>query len=113
MARPQDTAGLRARPQEYSPRNHALNPFRPATLVVALSLAFAADLSGAADAASAAAMTPAAATPAALGSGLDKPGMDAGVRPQDSLFSAMNGTWLKKTPIPADKSDYGTFTQLD
>jgi putative endopeptidase len=25
----------------------------------------------------------------------------------------MNGSWLKNTPIPADKSDYGTFTMLD
>jgi putative endopeptidase len=77
-----------------------LNPFRPATLVVALSLAFATQVSIGADA------------PAALGSGLDKAGMDTAVRPQDSLFFAMNGTWLKNTPIPADKSDYGTFTQL-
>ena len=59
------------------------------------------------------ATAPVAAAPAALTSGLDKPGMDAAVRPQDSLFSAMNGTWLKNTPIPGDKSDYGTFMQLD
>jgi putative endopeptidase len=89
-----------------------LNPFRPAALVVALSLAFTADLSLAADAA-ASAVAPLAAAPAAFDSGLDKAGMDAGVRPQDSLFFAMNGTWLKDTPIPADKAGYGTFTQLD
>ena len=82
--------------------------FRPATLVVALSLAFSAQLSHAADAAPVAAIAAAPAT-----SGLDKAGMDTGVRPQDSLFSSMNGTWLKNTPIPGDKSDYGTFTQLD
>jgi putative endopeptidase len=87
-----------------------LNSFRPAALVVALSLAFAADLSFGADASAGA---PVAAEPVAMTSGLDKAGMDAGVRPQDSLFGAMNGTWLKNTPIPADKSDYGTFTQLD
>jgi putative endopeptidase len=86
--------------------------FRPAALVVALSLAFAADLSIGADAA-ASAVAPVASDPVAMTSGLDKAGMDAGVRPQDSLFGAMNGTWLKNTPIPADKSDYGTFTQLD
>ena len=86
--------------------------FRPATLAVALSLAFAAGLSSAADAAASAA-TPAAGASAAMSSGLDKAGMDASVRPQDSLFFSMNGTWLKNTPIPADKSDYGTFTQLD
>ena len=86
--------------------------FRPAALAVALSLAFAADLSPAADAA-ASAVEPVASAPAAMTSGLDKAGMDSAVRPQDSLFGAMNGTWLKNTPIPGDKSDYGTFTQLD
>src|SRR5471032_221181 len=25
----------------------------------------------------------------------------------------MNGTWIKNTPIPAEKAEYGTFTQLD
>ena len=80
----------------------------PATLAVALSLAVAAGPSNAADAASAA-----ASAPAALTSGIDKAGMDGSVRPQDSLFFAMNGTWLKTTPIPPDKSDYGTFTMLD
>jgi putative endopeptidase len=84
--------------------------FRPATLAVALSLAFAAPLSFSADAAGTAANV-AAAAPAT--SGLDKAGMDTAVRPQDSLFTSMNGTWLKNTPIPGDKSDYGTFTQLD
>ena len=87
-------------------------PFRHAALAVAVSLAFAADLSTAADAA-AAATVPVAAAPVAMASGLDKPGMDAAVRPQDSLFGAMNGTWLRTTPIPGDKADYGTFTQLD
>jgi putative endopeptidase len=89
-----------------------LNSFRPAALAVALSLAFVADLCPAADAA-ASAVEPVASAPAAMTSGLDKPGMDSAVRPQDSLFGAMNGTWLKKTPIPGDKPDYGTFTQLD
>jgi len=88
--------------------------FRPATLVVALSLAFAAPFAGAAGPATVASPTdiPAAA-PASLTTGLDKAGMDAAARPQDSLFSAMNGNWLKTTPIPGDKADYGTFTMLD
>jgi putative endopeptidase len=86
--------------------------FRPAALAVALSLAFAGGVSSAAEGA-ASDVAPVAAAPVAMTSGLDKAGMDAGVRPQDSLFGAMNGTWLKNTPIPADKSDYGTFTQLD
>ena len=107
------SGGPRRPAREIIPlKDRALNPFRPATLVVALSLAFAADLSLAADAA-ASATAPVATAPVAATSGLDKAGMDTAVRPQDSLFGAMNGTWLKNTPIPGDKSDYGTFTQLD
>jgi putative endopeptidase len=49
---------------------------------------------------------------APLRAGLDRAGFDAAVRPQDDLFRAVNGQWLKDTPIPADKSDYGVFTQL-
>ena len=91
-----------------------MNSFRPATLAVAVSLALAAPWSFGVDAAAAASdVAPVAATAAPQGSGLDKAGMDAAVRPQDSLFHAMNGTWLKNTPIPGDKSDYGTFTMLD
>jgi len=89
-------------------RGRALNPFRPATLVVALSLAFAAPISFGADAAPA---TAAMAT-GAMESGLDKSGMDTSVRPQDDLFLAMNGTWLKNTEIPADKSSWGAFNVL-
>ena len=92
-------------------RGRALNPFRPATLVVALSLAFAAPLSFGADAgASATAAVPA--VPAVAEAGLDKSGMDPAVRPQDDLFLAMNGTWVQKTEIPADKSRWGTFDGL-
>ena len=53
---------------------------------------------------------PAAAT--TLGSGIDHSGMDLSVRPQDDLFLAMNGTWVKNTEIPADKSIWGTFFQM-
>ena len=49
---------------------------------------------------------------AALGSGLDTAGFDTSVRPQDDLFRAANGSWLKATEIPADKADYGTFILL-
>ena len=88
--------------------------FRPATLAVALALAFAAPIGLAAGPATVASPTDTpAAAPAALATGLDKAGMDSAVRPQDSLFSAMNGAWLKTTPIPGDKADYGTFTMLD
>jgi len=51
-----------------------------------------------------------AATP--LGSGIDTAGMDKSVRPQDDLFSYVNGHWLATTQIPADKSSYGAFDML-
>ena len=34
------------------------------------------------------------------------------MRPQDDLYRFVNGTWLKNTAIPADKSNYGSFTKL-
>jgi putative endopeptidase len=37
---------------------------------------------------------------------------DGPVRPQDDLFRAANGRWLETTPIPADKSSYGTTIAL-
>ena len=39
--------------------------------------------------------------------GLDLAGMDRSVRPGDSFFEYANGTWLKHTEIPADRSSYG------
>ena len=45
-------------------------------------------------------------------SGLDLAGFDRSVRPQDDLYRFGGGTWLRNTPIPADKSNYGTFTEL-
>ena len=43
---------------------------------------------------------------------LDTSAFDRSVRPQDDLFLYVNGTWLKNTPIPSDKSNYGSFTML-
>ena len=45
-------------------------------------------------------------------SDLDTSTFDKSVRPQDDLFLHVNGTWLKNTPIPDDKSNYGSFGQL-
>ncbi|MGH8518742.1 MAG: hypothetical protein ACREUE_14925, partial [Panacagrimonas sp.] len=57
---------------------------------------------------------PVAATPLvpALSSGVDKANFDRVVRPQDDLYRAVNGAWLARTRIPADKSNYGAFTAL-
>jgi putative endopeptidase len=49
----------------------------------------------------------------ALKSGLDLAGFDRSVRPQDDLYRFAGGAWLANTPIPADRSNYGSFTILD
>jgi predicted metalloendopeptidase len=61
------------------------------------------------------AVTPAvapASVPARV-SGLDLDGFDRSVRPQDDLFRFSSGSWLARTDIPADRSNYGTFTVLE
>ncbi len=45
-------------------------------------------------------------------SGIDFAAFDKAIRPQDDLFQHVNGGWLKKTEIPADKSSYGAFDML-
>jgi putative endopeptidase len=55
---------------------------------------------------------PCAAGAAPLASGIDRGGMDPAVRPQDDLFLAMNGAWIRKTEIPADKAIWGIGAQL-
>ena len=45
-------------------------------------------------------------------SGIDRTNMDLTVRPQDDLYLYVNGQWLVKTDIPADKSNYGSFAEL-
>jgi putative endopeptidase len=59
---------------------------------------------------------PAAQAPAARPTygtfGVDTAGMDKSVAPGDSFYRFVNGTWLDKTEIPADRSSYGMFTRL-
>jgi putative endopeptidase len=64
--------------------------------------------------------TPAAAEPVPAGPrpqygdfGFDEGGMDRSVAPGDNFYQYANGTWAKNTPIPADKSNYGSFNLLD
>jgi putative endopeptidase len=45
--------------------------------------------------------------------GFDATGMDPSVTPGDNFYQFANGTWAKNTPIPADKSNYGSFNILD
>lgn len=44
--------------------------------------------------------------------GFDFDGQDRSVRPGDDFFSYANGTWVKKTKIPNDRSRWGTFDIL-
>lgn len=57
-------------------------------------------------------MAPEAKPVVQLASGITLENFDKSVRPQDDLFRYVNGTWLKNTEIPADKSNYGSFTTL-
>jgi putative endopeptidase len=54
----------------------------------------------------------AAAPPKVLGSGISVENMDTSVRPGDDFFSYVNGGWVAKTEIPADKGRFGTFDML-
>lgn len=45
-------------------------------------------------------------------SGIDLSELDAAVRPQDDLFRHVNGKWIERTEIPADKARYGSFAVL-
>ncbi len=57
---------------------------------------------------------PAAAPGPQIGTfGFDMAGMDRSVAPGDNFYQHSNGTWVRTTPIPADKSNYGTFNVLD
>jgi putative endopeptidase len=44
--------------------------------------------------------------------GVEVANFDTSVRPQDDFYRYVNGTWLKRTEIPGDRSSYGSFTQL-
>ena len=54
----------------------------------------------------------AAAVSKALGSGIDFANFDKSVRPQDDFYSYVNGTWIKNTEIPADRTSTGAFYDL-
>lgn len=79
------------------------------------SMVAAAGLSLASDgfAADSAAAVPLPAGASSLRSGLDLEGFDRSVRPQDDLYRFAGGAWLARTEIPADRSNYGTFSKLE
>jgi putative endopeptidase len=81
-----------------------------------LAVALSAALGACAVPASKPAPAPAAPVPPpapVLKSGLDLVGFDRTVRPQDDLYKFAGGAWLTNTPIPADRSNYGSFIILD
>ncbi|HEY3636900.1 MAG TPA: M13 family metallopeptidase [Rhizomicrobium sp.] len=45
-------------------------------------------------------------------SGIQMENLYPGVRPQDDLFDYANGTWLRKTAIPADRSRWGVDSMM-
>jgi putative endopeptidase len=53
-----------------------------------------------------------AATAGILKSGVYLQNLDKSVRPQDDFYRHINGGWLATAQIPADRSNYGTFTKL-
>ncbi|PCD01818.1 peptidase M13 [Sphingomonas spermidinifaciens] len=44
--------------------------------------------------------------------GFDVAGMDRSVAPGEDFYAFANGGWAARTPIPADKSNYGMFSVL-
>ncbi|HUR90067.1 MAG TPA: M13-type metalloendopeptidase [Ramlibacter sp.] len=44
--------------------------------------------------------------------GFDTAGMDKSARPGDDFFTYASGNWARTTPIPADRSAYGSFNAL-
>ena len=51
--------------------------------------------------------------PPPLTSGFDAATFDKTTRPQDDLYKYVNGGWLAKTEIPADKASYGGFVEAN
>ncbi|HKC15133.1 MAG TPA: M13 family metallopeptidase [Steroidobacteraceae bacterium] len=51
--------------------------------------------------------------PATGGWGFDLTGLDRSVNPGDDFFHYANGTWIKNTPVPSDRSRWGTFDRLN
>lgn len=66
-----------------------------------------------AEPAAATAPAPATAAKPQLGAfGFDAAGMDRSVAAGDDFFAFANGTWVKTTEIPADRSSYNSFTRI-
>ncbi|GAB3120115.1 M13 family metallopeptidase [Glaciibacter psychrotolerans] len=51
-------------------------------------------------------------TDASLASGIDRAELDTAIRPHDDLFRHVNGKWIERSDIPADKARWGSFYLL-
>jgi putative endopeptidase len=88
--------------------------FHRLAVMASAALLTAAALAACAASAPKPATPPAAPAPVPqLKSGLDLTGFDRKIRPQDDLYQFAGGTWLANTPIPPDRSNYGSFIILD
>jgi predicted metalloendopeptidase len=72
-------------------------------ILTALSLALSAGLTHAAE----------GATHPASNSGIARADIDPLVRPQDDFFRYVNGKWLRRVQIPADRSRWGSVDQMN
>ncbi|MBT2747676.1 MULTISPECIES: M13 family metallopeptidase [unclassified Lysobacter] len=89
-------------------------PYRLNALSLGLTLVLAGSLAACKPATNETASAPAqpAAPAAAPVSGIDLTGLDKTVKPGDDFDAFANGGWRKTFEIPADRSNYGAFTQL-
>src|SRR3569833_1890457 len=55
----------------------------------------------------------AALTVTAFAAGVDMTAIDKSVAPGDDFYSYANGSWIKRTEIPADQSRWGSFNILN
>ncbi len=95
-----------------APRSARLR-HRPVTGVTAAVLAaLAAAPAAAQTTARPAANTPRVAAAPNSALGVDTTNFDRSVRPQDDFFRFVNGGWLARTEIPADRSSWGSFHEL-
>jgi predicted metalloendopeptidase len=81
-------------------------------LLSALTLALIASVSHAEGTGGAAAAKATAAKGQTLNAGIATQYIESSVRPQDDFFEYLNGKWLKTVEIPADKSRWGSFNEL-
>jgi Predicted metalloendopeptidase len=98
-------------------------PFTPKALARALPLALVLGLAACSESAppptDSSAAAPVDRAPAVteaqqtLSSGIELENFDTTIAPGTDFYRYVNGKWLASTEIPADKSNYGAFTQLD